>query len=321
MSDEEIFDDDIINNLEDDDDEHDTVLQQELIALVKANPALYAKNWKEYAGKDFCRDLAWESIGFHLSKQMSGKDATKIWYNIRQRFGREGKAESSNSSQREIWARSKASIVPKWKFYDLCSFLVDHIMPRKTVSNYSLKKIVNKTTTEKNSYSPLLILPSSTSSSLSRSTPSPQILLRQAPSPQAPSPQAPSPQILLRQAPSPQTPSPQTSVLLSPSSIWSMSDLEFSNDASMCSIENNMEKEGFIHTSTLSSNLNVEECSSAAVNAPKEVLKSMQRISTKRTIPEPDNFVKRKKKEDEIFMQAITKQSTALTSFAKKIGE
>lgn len=61
------------DEIEDDDDEQETLIKQELIALVKANSALYAKNWKEYAGKGFCKDLAWENIGFNLSRQMSGE--------------------------------------------------------------------------------------------------------------------------------------------------------------------------------------------------------------------------------------------------------
>lgn len=71
MSEEEIFEDDINNEVEDDDGD-DGLIKQELIALVKANPALYAKNWKEYAGKNFSKDLAWEMIGSRLSRQMSG---------------------------------------------------------------------------------------------------------------------------------------------------------------------------------------------------------------------------------------------------------
>lgn len=69
MSDEEEF----IDVNDEEDDESDTSIKEELIALVKANPALYAKNWKEYAGKHFCKDLAWESIGFNLSKPISGE--------------------------------------------------------------------------------------------------------------------------------------------------------------------------------------------------------------------------------------------------------
>jgi len=51
MSDEEMFVD-----VNDEEDEYDISIKEELIALVKANPALYAKNWKEYADKNFCKD-------------------------------------------------------------------------------------------------------------------------------------------------------------------------------------------------------------------------------------------------------------------------
>lgn len=76
MSDEEIMNVDDVNDEENDDDEHDASIKEELIALVKVNPVLYAKNWKEYAGKNFCKDLVWERIGHSLSKQISGK----LWY-------------------------------------------------------------------------------------------------------------------------------------------------------------------------------------------------------------------------------------------------
>jgi len=52
MSEEEILDDNVNDEVESDNDEHDILMKQELICIVKANPALYAKNWKEYAGKD-----------------------------------------------------------------------------------------------------------------------------------------------------------------------------------------------------------------------------------------------------------------------------
>jgi len=74
----------------------------------------------------------------------------------------------------------------------------------------------------------------------------------------------------------------------------------------------------------LPSSLNVKECSSASLTAPsgsKEMLKAMQKVSTstKRTVPESDNFVKRRKKDDDLFMRAMTKQSTAVhrTQYAR----
>ncbi|XP_025995449.1 neurofilament medium polypeptide-like, partial [Solenopsis invicta] len=154
----------------------------------------------------------------------------------------------------------------------------------------------------------------------------PQVLSPRAPSLQVLSPRATSPQILSVQAPysrtpSPQVPSsqassPQASVLLSPSSIWSTSDLESvisDNSASAYSAEENKENEALHSPTSSSSSLNVEECSASA---SKNVLKTMRRISssTKRIIPEPDNFAKRKRKDDDLLMQAINKQSTALTT-------
>ncbi|XP_039303374.1 uncharacterized protein LOC120357282 [Solenopsis invicta] len=364
---EEPFEENIINEIENDDDnEQDTLLKQELIAFVKANPALYTKNWKEYAGKDFCKDLAWENIGFNLSKQVSGKDAAKMWYSICQRFGKERRKVVASLKGRS-GQETKPLYVPKWQFYNLCLFLVDHITPRRTTSNYSSNKM--KKTIEETSSSPIFILPSSLPSpSLSaRSIPSPQavspqilsaqvlspralspevtsprllssqivfpqVLSPRAPSLQVLSPRATSPQILSVQAPysrtsSPQVPSsqassPQASVLLSPSSIWSTSDLELvisDNSASAYSAEENKENEALHAPTSSSSSLNVEECSASA---SKDVLKTMRKISssTERIIPEPDNFAKLKRKDDDLLMQAINKQSTALISFTTKFG-
>lgn len=331
MSEEElVFEDtDEIELIEDEqDNEQELLIKQELIALVKVNPALYAKNWKEYAGINFCKDLAWESIGFNLSKKMSGKDAAKMWYNIRQRFGKE-RRKVVTSLKGKSGQGTKPVYVPKWKFYDLCLFLVDHITPRKTVSNYTSKNVKNTTTIGKISPSPIFILPSPSLSPLSapRSIPpqalspqvpssqilSSQLLSSQILSPQVLSPRVASPQALSPRAPSPQVPSPQA--VLSPSSIWSTSDLEsaFSGDsASGFSIEDDNKENS-------PSSLNVEEYSALT---SKNILKTMQKVSssTKKVCPEPDNFAKRRKKNDDLLMQAMTKQSTALTSFATKLG-
>ncbi|XP_039310348.1 uncharacterized protein LOC113005399 isoform X2 [Solenopsis invicta] len=175
---EEPFDENMIDEIEnDDDDEQDTLLKQELIAFVKANSALYTKNWKEYAGKDSCKDLAWENIGFNLSKQMS------VVASLKGRSGQE----------------TKPLYVPKWQYYNLCLFLVDHITPRRTTSNYSsnkMKKIIEET-----SSSPIFILP--------LSLPSPSLSARSTPSPQAVSPQILSAQVLSPRALSSQVTSPR----------------------------------------------------------------------------------------------------------------
>ncbi|XP_025991264.2 uncharacterized protein LOC113003936 [Solenopsis invicta] len=153
-----------------------------------------------------------------------------------------------------------------------------------------------------------------------------QIVFLQGLSPRATSPQILSVQAPYSQTPSPQVPSsqassPQASVLLSPSSIWSTNDLESvisDNNASAYSTEENKENEALHASTPSSSSLIVKECSASA---SKDVLKTMLRISssTKRIIHEPDNFAKRKKKNDDL-MQAINKQSTALISFTTKFG-
>jgi len=63
---------------------------------------------------------------------LPGKDAAKVWYNIRQRFGRERRkviAALKGKSGQGV----KPLYVPKWQFYNLCLFLADHITPRKYI--------------------------------------------------------------------------------------------------------------------------------------------------------------------------------------------
>ncbi|KAL6265948.1 hypothetical protein P5V15_002846 [Pogonomyrmex californicus] len=209
MSDEEIFDD-VNNKIEDEDDKLNTLMKQELTALVKnffvhlINLALYAKNWKKYAGKNFCKDLVWESIGSSLLRRIAYY-AAKEWYNIRQRFSRERRKVMS-SLKRKSGQGSKPYYVSKWQFYNHCLFLVDHIMPRKYIivlsalgrdtSSYMSQKNMKKISTiEKTSLSPIFILPSSPLASFS--------------------------QISSSQALSSQAPFPQASVFLSPSSTYS----------------------------------------------------------------------------------------------------
>jgi|GEM_PF-5804128 len=103
--------------------------------------------------------------------------------------------------------------------------------------------------------------------------------------------------------------------------------LSTDDNSSILSIEDIKEKEASLLVPTLlPSSLNVKECSFALLTTPsasKEMLKAMQKVSTstKKTVPESDNFAKRRKKEDDLFMQAMTKQSTALTSFATQLTE
>jgi len=102
--------------------------------------------------------------------------------------------------------------------------------------------------------------------------------------------------------------------------------LSTDDNTSVLSIEDIKEKEAsLLVTTSLPSSLNVKECSASltAPSASKEMLKAMQKVSTstKKTVLESDNFAKRRKKEDDLFMRAMTKQSTALTSFATQLTE
>lgn len=49
-----------------------TTIQQELLAIVKANPVLWDKKQKGYCGKNFNKDLAWAAVAKML-KNISGE--------------------------------------------------------------------------------------------------------------------------------------------------------------------------------------------------------------------------------------------------------
>lgn len=75
MCDEEETDNaDDVGDVGDEDFCQENLLDQcELISFVKNNPALFAKSSREYSGKGFDKDLAWQRIGLSLTKPLSGK--------------------------------------------------------------------------------------------------------------------------------------------------------------------------------------------------------------------------------------------------------
>ncbi|XP_024882513.1 uncharacterized protein LOC112461487 isoform X1 [Temnothorax curvispinosus] len=121
-----------VDYVEDDDEDLEWLDKRELIQLVQSNPALYAKSSKEYCGKGFDKDLAWQSLGSCLSRPMSGPKASKLFYNIRQRFGKE-RRQVAASLKGKSGRGAKAPYVSTWPLYEDCLFLADHIVGRKYV--------------------------------------------------------------------------------------------------------------------------------------------------------------------------------------------
>ncbi|XP_024882514.1 uncharacterized protein LOC112461487 isoform X2 [Temnothorax curvispinosus] len=128
-----------VDYVEDDDEDLEWLDKRELIQLVQSNPALYAKSSKEYCGKGFDKDLAWQSLGSCLSRPMSGPKASKLFYNIRQRFGKE-RRQVAASLKGKSGRGAKAPYVSTWPLYEDCLFLADHIVGRKTSSSYNIQK-------------------------------------------------------------------------------------------------------------------------------------------------------------------------------------
>ena len=88
------------------------------------------------------------------------------------------------------------------------------------------------------------------------------------------------------------------------------------------SIEDSKRKRTFSPT-PLSIDFDMESASIITPSASKKMLKRIQNISTstKKTVSEFDDFAKRKKRDNGLFMQAMTKQSTAMMSIATKLKE
>ncbi|XP_011858164.1 PREDICTED: uncharacterized protein LOC105555731, partial [Vollenhovia emeryi] len=126
-------------------------------------------------------------------------EACKLFYNIRQRFGRE-KRKVLVSLKGKSGQGAMAPYVPTWPLYEECMFLADHIVARKTSSSYSTNALPKSQTAtvvrpnfEADRASPVFARPS-------------------------PSPSPPVFRSIL---------SPQTSELLSPSSMWSSDNYLF----------------------------------------------------------------------------------------------
>ncbi|KAK3922798.1 Ankyrin repeat and sterile alpha motif domain-containing protein 1B [Frankliniella fusca] len=115
----------------DDDSEEKLIYLKTLISVVKTNPALYAKNKKQY----------------------SGKAAEKCFYKLRQKFGKE-----LRKHKKSVCGRSGSASVPvytpQWPLFNDLMFLSDHIAARRTISNYVVKP--KNTTSSQGSGSPII---------------------------------------------------------------------------------------------------------------------------------------------------------------------
>ncbi|EZA53590.1 hypothetical protein X777_06946 [Ooceraea biroi] len=114
--------------------EDEIIKQKELISLVKANPPLWNKRQREVFGRNFNKDLAWASAGAIL--KMSGSDAEKEFYKIRQRYGKE-RRKMTMSLKGKSGQSALPTYFPTWELYEICdTFLSPVVIPRKTSSNY-----------------------------------------------------------------------------------------------------------------------------------------------------------------------------------------
>ncbi|XP_071578014.1 uncharacterized protein [Temnothorax nylanderi] len=110
--------------------------QKELVAIVKVNPPLWDKRQKAYSGKNFNKELAWDSVAEVLGN-MSGSEAEKEFYKIRQKYGKE-RRKVITSLKGKSGQSAQPTYVPTWELYEMCdSFLRAVIIPRKTSSNYT----------------------------------------------------------------------------------------------------------------------------------------------------------------------------------------
>ncbi|XP_011884066.1 PREDICTED: uncharacterized protein LOC105571206 [Vollenhovia emeryi] len=188
-----------------------------------------------------------------------------------------------------------APYVPTWPLYEECMFLADHIVARKTSSGYSTNALPKSQTAtvvrpnfEADRASPVFARPSP--------SPSPPVF-RLTPARPSPSPSPPAIRSIL---------SPQTSESLSPSNVESdASNSQNSAGQSLASTE-----EGVSVSSDVSS------ASESIIRAIKTA-----KLKGKRTVPPPDNFNVKKKKEDDALAQAILNQTSVLSSMTAKLDK
>ncbi|XP_029658746.1 uncharacterized protein LOC115232765 [Formica exsecta] len=100
-----------------------------LIELVKSNCILYQKKLKGYSKKTD-KSLMWTNIGKLLVPPMTGIEAEKIFYRLRQKFGKE-RRKVIQSQARSGAGADHMPYKSDWILYDDLLFLADHIQPRR----------------------------------------------------------------------------------------------------------------------------------------------------------------------------------------------
>lgn len=82
------YEDDILDSAFDDDNADKIFVLKTLINLVRPNLILYQKKHKEYSDKNKKMQI-WNNIGASLTPSMTGPEAEKEFYRLRQKFGKE----------------------------------------------------------------------------------------------------------------------------------------------------------------------------------------------------------------------------------------
>ncbi|XP_077261199.1 uncharacterized protein LOC143896908 [Temnothorax americanus] len=77
----------------------------------------------------------WNSIGAALIPPMTGIDAEKMFYRLRQKFGKE-RRKVTQSQARSGAGADHVPYTSNWILYKDLMFLADHIQPRQTSSNF-----------------------------------------------------------------------------------------------------------------------------------------------------------------------------------------
>ncbi|XP_053685935.1 uncharacterized protein LOC128735478 [Sabethes cyaneus] len=99
-----------------------------IINFVREHPILYDKSLRSYKNNN-ARNKLWQTLAGDL--KMEVKAITTRWRSLRDKFNKETKPEKSGSDAPDI---------PRWEYFDSMSFLKDHLMHRKTISNYNIEE-------------------------------------------------------------------------------------------------------------------------------------------------------------------------------------
>ncbi|XP_071562008.1 uncharacterized protein [Temnothorax nylanderi] len=114
---------------------------RELIGLVRSNELLWKKRCISHKDQQM-KSLCWTSIGSALTSVLSGPEAEKEFYKLRQKFGREARKEKESVLRSRAGA-GQPTYISNWPLYKDLEFLKDVIKPRRTTSNFP-KNIIQR---------------------------------------------------------------------------------------------------------------------------------------------------------------------------------